>query len=230
MENRQRPVKDEGTGSGGDRGRGGFTGWQVFAIVVLTVIATAGISAWLLGQYVFADELDPVELRADERRALADKLRAIRAAPADARGDEEAQPERYSEVDAARTVRFSERELNGLLANEGDLARRVAIDLSADLLSVLVLVTVPPDFPVLGGRTLRVHAGVELDHRGGDPVVKLRGVSVMGVPVPSAWLGDLKNVDLVERFGAEPGFWQSFAEGVAETRVEDGALHVRLHE
>ena len=43
----------------------------------------------------------------------------------------------------------------------------------------------------------------------------------MGVPIPNAWLGGLKNVDLVTEFGAEPGFWQPFSEGVEHIRVED---------
>jgi hypothetical protein len=58
------------------------------------------------------------------------------------------------------------------------------------------------------GRTLRVNAGVELCFANGRPLVKLKGVSLMGVPIPNAWLGNLKNVDLINEFGANPGFWQ----------------------
>ena len=81
-----------------------------------------------------------------------------------------------------------------------------------------------------GGRTLRVNAGVELSFANGRPLVKLKGVSLMGVPIPNAWLGNLKNVDLVNEFGANPGFWQSFAAGVDYIQVEDGRLLVRLKE
>ena len=75
-----------------------------------------------------------------------------------------------------------------------------------------------------------VNAGIELAYRDERPVVKLRGVSIMGVPVPNAWLGNLKNVDLVEQFGAGPGFWNSFAAGVDLIEVADGQLHIKLKE
>ena len=52
----------------------------------------------------------------------------------------------------------------------------------------------------------------------------------MGVPLPNAWLGGLKNVDLVEQFGAERGFWRTFAAGIAGLELRDGELVVRLAE
>ena len=61
-------------------------------------------------------------------------------------------------------------------------------------------------------------------------MVILRGVSVMGIPVPNAWLGNLKNVDLVEQFGDGSGFWKRFADGVELIEIDDGKLHVKLKE
>lgn len=211
-------------------GRSGFSGWQVFGIVLLAVIATAGVSFWFLAQYVFAEALEPVTLQADEQREVEGKLQVLRGEVRDGEPSGDAQPERYNEAGADRVVQFSQRELNGLLANDPGLARRMAVDLSNDLLSVVLLVPVEEGFPLLGGRTVRVHAGVELTYHEGEPIVRLMGVSVMGVPVPNAWLGDLKNVNLVEQFGAEPGFWRSFADGVADLRVQDGQLRIELKE
>ncbi len=224
-----------GAGENSRGGRKGFSGWQVAGIVLVAVIATAAISFWLLGQYVFTEELEPVALQADEQREVEGKLRVLRDGPQgaevrDAEPPGDAEPERYTEAGADRVVQFSQRELNGLLANDPALARRVAVDLSDDLLSLVLLVPVEEGFPLLGGRTVRVHAGVELTYHEGEPVVRLMGVSVMGVPVPNAWLGDLKNVNLVEQFGAEPGFWRAFAAGVADLRVEDGQLRIELNE
>ena len=87
-----------------------------------------------------------------------------------------------------------------------------------------------PDLPVLGGKTLRVRAGMMFTYENERPVVKLRGVSVMGVPLPNAWLGGLKNVDLVAEFGGNEGFWKSFADGVDNIQVEEGALLLKLKE
>ena len=139
-------------------------------------------------------------------------------------------PEPYDEREADREIHFSEREINSLIAQNADLATRVAIDFSDDLASARLLIPVDPDFPLLGGKTLRVNAGVGLAYTGKRPVVQLRGISVMGVPIPNAWLGNLKNVDLVEQYGSEAGFWQAFTAGVAELAVEDGHLKIVLRE
>ena len=58
----------------------------------------------------------------------------------------------------------------------------------------------------------------------------LKGVSIWGVPLPNAWLGNLKNVDLVQEFGANQGFWSAFAAGIEGITVEEGSLRIRLRE
>jgi len=62
------------------------------------------------------------------------------------------------------------------------------------------------------------------------PVIVLKGVSIMGVPIPNAWLGGLKNIDLVSEFGVDPGFWKSFSEGVEDIQVTDGQISIKLKE
>ena len=49
-----------------------------------------------------------------------------------------------------------------------------------------MLIPVDPDLPIMGGKVLRVNAGLELAYANERPIVKLRGVSIMGVPLPSA--------------------------------------------
>ena len=93
-----------------------------------------------------------------------------------------------------------------------------------------MLLPVNPDFPVLGGKTLRIRAGVELAYRDGHPVVIFRGISVMGIPLPKAWLGGMKNIDLVNEFGSEQGFWKGFADGVETLEVNEGKLRIVLRE
>lgn len=137
-------------------------------------------------------------------------------------------PEPYSEDPSRRNIALDERELNALLAHNTDLARRVAIDLADDLASARILIPVDPDFPILGGRTLRVAAGLELSYADDRPVVIVRGVSLMGVPVPNAWLGNLKNVDLVREFGGGPGAWKSFADGVEFVQIREGQVQIQL--
>ncbi len=218
-------------------------GWQqVLLIIVVTVLITVAGSYWFLKTYVFAREFKPVELSVSEERLLEEKLRALgydvsvvppreeaqRPADIDERGF--LKPEPYSEVGARREVSFNEREVNALLAKNTDLARKLAIDLSDDLVSAKLLVPVEDDFPVLGGKTLRFNAGVEMAYANDRPIIVLKGVSVMGVPVPNAWLGGLKNIDLVREFGTDEGFWKAFADGVENIQVEEGRIKIKLKE
>lgn len=211
--------------------RGGIRLVHVVLIVIVAVAVTAGITYWLLTIYIFQKEFQPVELAAREERVLESKLRAIGIdSPGRDTGAPYLEPEPYSEVGASREIAFTERELNAMLATNTDLARKLAIDLSDDLVSAKLLIPLDEDFPVLGGKTLRVNAGLELAYRDGRPVVVLKGVSLMGVPIPNAWLGNMKNVDLVQEFEADRGFWKSFADGVDHIHVEKGRMIVRLKE
>ncbi|MGB5535849.1 MAG: hypothetical protein WBN08_08095 [Thiogranum sp.] len=215
---------------------------QVLLIILLTIVATIGGTYWFLKAYVFAREFKPVELSVKEEQVLEGKLRALgydvdvrqpgrvtdQSSEIDSRGF--LKPERYSEEGARREVSFNERELNALLAKNTDLAKKLAVDLSDDLVSAKLLVPLEEDFPLLGGKTLRFNAGVEMAYVSEKPVIVLKGVSVMGVPVPNAWLGGLKNIDLVAEFGADEGFWKSFSDGVENIQVEDGRIKIKLKE
>ncbi|MFN2329957.1 MAG: hypothetical protein ABR612_13665 [Chromatocurvus sp.] len=206
---------------------------QVVLIVIATIAVTAGLTYWLLSQTLFLKEFSPVQLKPNEEQVLNRKLRAIGLEVQDTpavKPVKPLEPERYSEVGAKREVEFSERELNAMLAKNTDLAHKLAIDLSDDLVSAKLLVPLEEDFPMLGGKTLRVNAGVQLAYKDSRPIVILKGVSMMGVPIPNAWLGNLKNVDLVGEFGADQGFWKSFADGVEHIHVDDGRLLIKLKE
>lgn len=209
------------------------------------MLVTVAATVWVARTYLYPAPLEPVVLSAPERQVLDEKLQRLQepgmaAGPrSNARADplvdpdaagEPLVPEIYREDPEARVIHFTQRELNGLIADNPDLAGRVALHLSDDLISATVLVTLPPDSPVMAGRVVRVTAGLGLQQVGDRPAVVLRGISVMGVPLPEAWLGGLKGRDLVSLYGGKPGFWQAFAEGVADLRVEQGRLRVELAE
>lgn len=225
-----------------NRRTAGFTGLQVLGCVVAAILVTAGLTYWIVRTYILPSDFELVELSAQEQVRLDSKLRALGIEPpspaADAAAGDDApetdeewlRPEPYSEAGAKREVGFSEREVNALLSHNTDLARKLSIDLSDDLASARVLIPLDPEFPILGGRTLRVAAGLELAYGEGRPVVIVRGVSLMGVPIPNAWLGNLKNVDLVEEFGGGPGVWKGFADGIEFAQIREGELKIKLKE
>ena len=224
--------------------RRGFSGKQVFLFLLIAILLTAGVTYWFIRSYIYASDFKPVELSQKEQSKLDQKLADLGLNPQDVmpnanrerantdRFDDEGRliPEKYSEEGASRDINLTEKELNAMIANNPDLARRFAVDLSSNLASAKLLIHVDPDFPIMAGKTIRVSAGLELDYRNETPIVILRGVSVMGVPIPNAWLGNLKNVDLVQQFGGRRGFWRSFSEGVDSISITDGKLQIILKE
>ncbi len=218
--------------AGNSRPRKGFSGRQVVVFMLLAVLVTAALTFWVARTYLFRTSFNPVELSQREEAKLEGKLQALgwQGRLQDPADGQLLEPVPYSESDADREVSLTEKELNGLLARNTDMANRIAVDLANDLASAQMLLPVPPDFPFLGGKTLRMSAGLELAYNNERPVIVLKGLSVMGVPLPNAWMGNLKNVDLVQEFGGNAGFWRSFAAGIEHIEVRDGRLHIKLNE
>jgi len=219
------------------------SGLKIFLIVIITIVLTAAFTFWIVRSYIFPSEFKPVQLSANEEQVLEAKLQRLDSLPSrrtrgSARAEQRKQnspddilePEAYSEAGANRSINLTERELNGILAKNTDMARKLAIDLSEDLMSAKLLVPVDEDFPFMGGQILKVRAGLELAYRDGQPIVILKGVSIMGVPIPNAWLGGMKNIDLVEYYGEESGFWSAFAGGVDNISIHDGSITLLLKE
>ena len=204
--------------------------------MLLTVLLSVIATVLVINFYLFPKKLDPVELSQREETVLNQKLKqfglpTLSGSRSNQNPDTKTlEPEAYTEVGADRNISFSEKELNAMLAKNTDLADKVAIDLADNLASAKIIIPLDPDFPVLGGKTLKVNAGAELAYANGRPIVVLKGVSVWGVPIPNAWLGNLKNVDLVKEFGGNEGFWKSFADGVDNISVSSGQLNIKLKE
>ena len=206
-------------------------------IILITCIVSVLISVFAVKYFLFPGKLEPTELSQTETSTLNSKLKqfGLPTLPAETKSSESStsnsiEPEAYTEVGANREINFSEKELNAILAKNTDLADQVAIDLSDNLASAKMIIPLDPDFPILGGKTLKVNAGAELSYANERPIVVLKGVKLWGVPIPNAWLGNLKNVDLVKEFGGDEGFWKSFADGVDNIFVSEGQLTIKLKE
>jgi hypothetical protein len=224
-----------------------LTWLQVFGLLIIAVIISAGVTVLVFKTYFFPSEFKPVTLDPAEEKILAAKLENLDSigtgvVPPKNRGfssstksgrfdpNTHLQPEPYSEKGIKREIGFTERELNGLLAKNTDLAKKLAIDLSDDLISAKLLLPIDEDFPILGGKILRLRSGMAFTYHKGKPVVIFKGITIMGVPIPNAWLGGIKNIDLVEKFGAQKGFWKTFSDGIEDIKIEEGLLKIKLKE
>ncbi len=222
--------------------RTALSGLQIAGIVVAAMLITMVATLLIAKAWFFPSPFEPVVLSPTEEKQLERKLAhfdriGTPPAPASEQANETpppvlttVEPEPYSEEGASREIKLNEREINAMVAKNTDLADKMAIDFADNLVSIKMLIPLDPDFPLLGGKILKVRAGAEVAVRENMPVFVLRGVSIMGVPLPNAWMGNLKNLDLVKVFGSEPGFWQSFAAGVAAIQVQEGHLQITLKE
>jgi hypothetical protein len=215
----------------------GFSGMQVLGMVFGSMCIAVVVTALVVKMYLFPAPFKPVVLSDKEEQKLETKLAIFegfgsKPAPASEKlnNDGTLRPEKYSEEGTSRDINFTERELNAMMAKNTDLADKLAIHLAENMVSIKLLIPLDPDFPMLGGQTLKVKAGAELAYRDGRPVVKLKGVSLMGVPMPNAWLGGIKNIDLIKEFGADEGVWKSIADGVESISVVEGFLKIQLKE
>ncbi len=221
----------------------GFSGMQVLGIVLASVCLAIIATVFAIKFILFPAPFKPVVLSVEEEQQLAAKLEVFeeisgqgqetqrrKTEQGDSTQDATLKPEKYSEEGLSRDINLTERELNAIIAKNTDLAEKLAIDLAENMVSIKLLIPLDPDFPMLGGKTLKVNAGAELAYREERPVVVLKGVSIMGVPMPNAWLGGLKNIDLVQEFGADEGIWNTFSAGVDSISVVDGFLQIRLKE
>lgn len=207
------------------------------AKVVITTILLTLAAVWLVQSVLFPRAFNPVKLSHKEQVTLQAKLDVINLPLAVTFKDEKNEfkpgkrlkPQPYSESAATHEINFTEREINALIATNTDFADKVAIDLSPGLISARVLAPLDPDLPFFGGKTLKLSTGFGLTYSEGKPAVVLKGVTLWGVALPNSWLGNLKNVDLVDEYGDE-GFWKAFAEGVEDIAVEDERLTIKLRE
>jgi cytoskeletal protein RodZ len=222
-----------------DRSSQRFSGKQVLLFVGLAVLASALVTAWWVNQYLYAATFQPTRLNESEQRSLDGKMAQLRqfdesrssySNPKDSSPDGPLESEPYSEEGASREIQLTEREVNSLIAKDVEMAKHVAVDLADNLVSVKLVVPVTEEMPIVGGKTLKLNFGVELSYANGKPVVAMQGISLGGVPLPSAWWGDIKHINLVEEFGGPGGFWDQFAKGVQDLKIQDGHLRITLKE
>jgi hypothetical protein len=219
------------------------SGWiKIVLIAVGVACLTSMLTIWIAMQYLFPTEFKPVRLTAQEEEILDAKIEALGGVNSHASGQSTENrdvgqskkktpspvPEQYHENDSHRRIRLTQRELNALLSKNTDMAKKLAIHLSDDLASAKLLIPLDPELPLFGGKTLKVTAGMELGYADQQPVAILRGVSVWGVPMPNAWLGGIKNIDLFQEFGMDQGFWNTFASGIEHIQIKEGQLTVQL--
>jgi hypothetical protein len=220
--------------------------------VLLLIVATVALTLWWLQR-----PIKPVVLSAHEKATVEAKLRnldggnasstASNIAPAIAplpnRGSEAVEPpsvvvpgtgaSREQErpyVPGSKVLKLTEREINGLLNANTDLGNSVRLEFAKDAINAYVVVPIPQDFPIGGGKMFRARGRFRLSlGNGGAPFAILEDVTVFGLSLPKAWLGGLKGENLLgEAMGERHG--SPILKGIKSLRIEPGALVLEVED
>jgi hypothetical protein len=197
-----------------------FTG-IVLACCLLTAVGTV----WWVKHNIYASPLYPVQLSQSEKTALDAKLAKLELS------EEVVPPEAPAKTDGdPRTISISSKEINAFLANQG-IGEQVKLDVTRNRIAANFLLPIDKDAPLFAGTTLRIRLALNaLMNENGKLVVKVDDVSLGGIPLPNAWLGDIKGLDLItSNIGEDPAL-ERFAAGIKEFRLENGHVHIVLNE
>lgn len=190
-------------------------------LLALTVIITVIVTLAAARIWLFQPDVSPVVLDTREEARLEDKLKIL---------EEASRPGEYSESPEDRVLYLTQRELNAIVARDPALAGRLFFHLSDAKISATLLVDIPEDMPVFAGRRVEVATGLEVEYAHGRLSLIVEGISLMGVPLPSAWLGGLKGRDLLELEGPGGDLARLLGQGVQDLQVKDGRLRIELAE
>jgi hypothetical protein len=208
--------------------------WQRKALVITgVVLGMAGLAAastaWWVKHNVYASAMQPVTLTAGEQSSFEGKLKTLEGA-AEANPAVPAAAPVDPEV-AKRTLNLSEREINAFFAQQG-LGEQVKIALTNGGVSATILMPVDKEVPYLGGTTVRfkVSLGAKMDTNK-QFAMSIQDVSVGGVPLPNAWLANMKGANLLAEtnLGQDPAV-KGFLAGIREFEIQEGNVRVILNE
>jgi hypothetical protein len=216
--------------------------------LLLIIVASVAITVWWIQR-----PIKPVVLSAREKAAVDEKIRVITGETSatsvtglaantnrpphgdppileipDRSRPTESQERPYTP--GAKVLKLTEREINGLLNLNTDLGKTVRLEFAKDAVHAYLAVPIPKDFPIAGGMTFRARGRFLLSlGNGGAPYAVLEDVTVFGLSLPKAWLGGIKNKNLLgEVMGKGDG--SPVLPGVKSLRIEPGALVLEVTE
>jgi hypothetical protein len=134
-------------------------------------------------------------------------------------------------VPGGKVLKLTEREVNGLLNENTELGNSVHIEFGKDAINAYVVVPIPKDFPIGGGKNFRARARFALSlTKDGEPYAILEDVTVYGLSLPKAWLGGLKGQNLLGDAAGHRKNGGPILQGIKSLRVEPGALVLEVED
>ncbi len=205
-----------------------------FLAFLLVIVASVALTLWWLQR-----PIKPVVLSAPEKAAVEAKLHRLDTGKAetpsvpvpDAGAKKDEVPilvqDRPYEAGGKAFI-LTEREINGLLNANTELGDTVRLEFARDAINAYLVVPIPEDFPIGGGKMFRARGRFRLSLSNDQaPFASLEDVTVFGVSLPKAWLGGIKGENLIsEAMGKRDG--KPVFKGIKSLRIEPGALVIEV--
>lgn len=199
----------------------------VFAVIVACCGITAAATTWWVKRNVYASPFRPVSLTQTEQKAFDEKVEALSGKNAAVSSGAESQP---GAGDDKRTLVVTDKEINAYLAKQG-LGDQIKVELNEGTAAATLIAPVDKDVPVIGGKTFRIRVGLATGGKpNGGMSLAINDVSIGGVPVPNAWLGDVKGVNLLAGTAGSDPVVKRFLAGIREFQIKGGSIRVHLNE
>jgi hypothetical protein len=202
--------------------------------ILLIIVATVAITVWWLQR-----PIKPVVLSPKEKAVVEQKLDRINAEQPDRSGSSKTsaskpalpptEPDRPY-TPGSKSIKLTEREINGLLNANTDLGKTVRIEFGRDAINAYIVAPIPNDVPLVGGKTFRARGRFALSlTQDGTPYAILEDVTVWGVSLPKDWLGGIKGENLLaDATGRRHG--NPILRGIKSLKVEPGVLVLDLND
>lgn len=189
-------------------------------LVGLAAVVLVAVGLW----FWFNRPIKPVQLSAEEKQVVQQKVEAIQQVEAPA----PASPAEPTYEKGKKEIILTEKELNGLLNEHTTLGDKLKFELATDAVHARLETDLDPDLPVVGGKRLKMRARFIVKTETGTPSLILDDLTVWGVSVPNDWVAQLKGKDILgEILGGGKG---GKVAGIEEMSVEPGQLKIKLKE
>ena len=201
-------------------------------IVLSSCVLTALGTVWWVKRHVYASPLVPVQLTASEQSTFDRKLSDLQipGAPSLNPTSSDTSSETRATEHNPRSLLITTREINAFLAKQG-VGEQIKIDLAPDRVIANFLLPIDQDAPLFAGTTLRIRFALSAAMNSlGKLEIKVDDVSLGGIPIPNAWLGNIKGLDLMTSDLSGDPTLQRFAAGIKDFRIGRDELSVILNE
>ncbi len=200
-------------------------GWlHTIGLILLTLFLIISVLVWISQYFLFSKGFTPTTLTTPDTQILQQKLTLL-GVPLSLTTDTNSQ---NTSTSPPAGLSFTTAELNALVAKATDLSTKMRITLEREDAIATLLLPLPANLPLVGGKQLKVNAEITTTLHNNQPALVLKNARVWGIPVSTAWLNGLQTIPFSQQFGGTPQAWLTALDRINQAQVKDHHLQLSL--